>query len=231
MSKLLERELTALREQLVNQLTVVEQMIQLAVRSLVERRSDFADRVIKSDAGVDATDIRIEEECLKLLALHQPVAFDMRWLIAVIKVNGEIERMADTACNIAERAKALANFPLFHVPDELSEMVDSTIRMVRRALDAFINCDAAMAADVIQMDDAVDHLNRVVIDHLHERMKENSEMIEPAVHCFSASRHLERIADLAENLSEEVIYLVEGEIIRHQHGVRRAPMPSQEPTR
>lgn len=223
MSKLLERELSGLREQLVNQFTVVEQMIQLAVRSLVERRSDFADRVIESDSGVDATDIRIEEECLKLLALHQPVAFDMRWLIAVIKVNGEIERMADTACNIAERAKALAKFPLFEVPDELSEMVDSTIRMVRRALDSFINSDPVMAADVIRMDDVVDALNRVVIEHLHERMKEDSEMIEPAVHCFSASRHLERIADLAENLSEEVIYLVDGEIVRHQHGVRRDP--------
>jgi len=221
MSKLLDRELTILREQLVSQFTVVEQMIQLAVRSLVERRSDFADRVIESDAGVDSRDIRIEEECLKLLALHQPVAFDMRWLIAVIKVNGEIERMADTACNIAERAKALTMFPLFQVPEELNEMVDGTIRMVRRALDSFVNCDTKMAVEVIRMDDAIDALNRVVIDELHRRMKGDSELIEPAVHCFSASRHLERIADLAENLSEEVIYLVDGEIVRHQHGARR----------
>lgn len=229
MSKHLERELTSLRERLVGQFTVVEQMIQLAVRSLVERRSDFADRVIESDAGVDSTDIQIEEECLKLLALHQPVAFDMRWLIAVIKVNGEIERMADTACNIAERAKALTKFPFFEVPGQLNEMVDATIRMVRRSLDAFINCDTKMAADVIRMDDSVDSLNRVVIELLHQQMKADSEMIEPAVHCFSASRHLERIADLAENLSEEVIYLVDGEIIRHHHGMRREISPPQQP--
>lgn len=220
MSKVLERELENLRQQLVSQFTVVEQMIQLAIRSLIEREPDFADRVIESDAGVDATDIAIEEECLKLLALHQPVAADMRYLITVIKVNGEIERMADTACNIAERAKELSRFPLFQVPEEISEMVDSTIGMVRRSLDSFVNNDAKMASEVIEMDDLVDALNRIIIDQLHETMKEDPLVIEPAVHCFSATRHLERIADLAENLAEEVLYLVSGDIVRHKHGQR-----------
>jgi phosphate transport system protein len=222
MSRVFERELQSLREQLVAQFTVVEQMIQLAVRSLVERRPDFADRVLESDAGVDATDIAIEEECLKVLALHQPVAKDMRWLITVIKVNGELERMADLSCNIAERSKALSMFPLFQVPDDLGEMVDTTIRMVKHSLHAFVTGDAKMANEVIQMDDLVDKLNRVIIEQLQEIMKTDSEWIEPAIHCFSASRHLERIADLAENLSEEVIYLVDGEIVRHQHGFNRA---------
>ncbi|MEL6104750.1 MAG: phosphate signaling complex protein PhoU [Planctomycetota bacterium] len=221
MSKLLEREITSLREQLVSQFMVVEQMIQMAVRSLVQRRPDFADRVMESDAGVDETDVKIEEECLRLLALHQPVTVDMRWLVTVIKVNGELERMADAACNIAERAKALALFPTFRVPDELNEMVDQAIGMVRRALDSFVNSDARMASDVIEMDDLVDALNRVIIDQLHEDMKQDPDLIEPAIHCFSASRHLERIADLAENLAEEVIYLVRGEIVRHKHGLRR----------
>lgn len=220
MSKVLERELESLRQQLVSQFTTVEQMIQLAIRSLIEREPDFADRVIESDAGVDATDIAIEEECLKLLALHQPVAADMRYLITVIKVNGELERMADTACNIAERAKELSLFPLFRVPEEISEMVDATIGMVRRSLDSFVNADAKMASEVIEMDDLVDALNRIIIGQLHEIMKEDSNLIEPAVHCFSATRHLERIADLAENLAEEVLYLVSGEIVRHQHGHR-----------
>jgi phosphate transport system protein len=227
MSKVLERELHGLREQLMQQFTVVEQMIQRAVRALVERRVDFADRVIENDVIVDANDIKIEEECLKLLALHQPVARDMRWLITVIKVNGELERMADTACNIAERAKALAKFPLFDVPEELSEMVESTIRMVRRSLDAFVTSDPQMAAQVIEMDDVVDALNRVIIDQLQELMKTDPELVEPAMYCFSASRHLERIADLAENLAEEVIYLVEGEIVRHQHGYKRSSPDSQ----
>lgn len=218
MTKHLERELDRLRADLIEQFGVVEQMIQLAVRSLVQRRTDLADRVIESDAGVDETDIRIEEECLKLLALHQPVATDMRWLISVVKVNAELERMADLACNIAERAKALDLFPLFPVPDQLTEMVSVTTGMVKKSLDAFVERDSNKAADAIRMDDLVDSLNRIVIQQLQVMMKEDSDQIEPAVHCFSASRHLERIADLAENISEDLIYLVKGDIIRHKHG-------------
>ena len=227
MTKHLDRELDRLRRDLVEQFGLVEQMIQLAVRALVERRVDLADRVIKSDAQVDQTDIRIEEECLKLMALHQPVATDLRWLITVVKVNGELERMADLACNIAERAKALDLFPLFPVPEELSEMVTAATAMVRMALDAFVEGDAKKATEAIQADDLIDTLNRVVIDQLHTMMKRDSEQIEPAVHCFSASRHLERIGDLAENISEDVIYLVAGDIIRHKHGLFRHPPTSQ----
>ncbi|QEF99303.1 hypothetical protein Mal15_33670 [Stieleria maiorica] len=219
MSKHLQRELEGLREQLVDQCTVVEQMIQLAVRALVEGRMDFAQRVIQSDDGVDLNDVKIEEECLKLLALHQPVAADMRWLITVVKVNGELERMADTACNIAERAKAISEFSSFTVPEQMNEMVDVTIRMVRRALDAFVTHNAKMAVEVIKMDEAVDQQNREIIQHLQELMKADVSLLEPGLHCFSASRLLERIGDLAENLAEETIYLVEGEIVRHKHGV------------
>ena len=104
------------------------------------------------------------------------------------------------------------------VPDEIAEMVAVSTKMVRDALDAFVERDSKKAARVIREDDMVDTLNRVVIEQLHEAMKQSPENIEPAVHCFSASRHLERIADLAENISEDVIYLVEGEIIRHKHG-------------
>ncbi len=218
MTKHLDREVERLRSDLVEQFGYVEQMIQLAVRSLTERRGDLADRVIEGDAIVDENDIRIEEECLKLLALHQPVATDMRWLVTVVKANSDLERMADLACNIAERAKALDLYPLFPVPDEMVEMVSISTKMVRDALDAFVERDTHKAREVIRQDDIIDALNRVVIDQLQEQMKQTSENIEPAVHCFSASRHLERIADLAENIAEDVIYLVEGDIVRHQHG-------------
>lgn len=228
MTKHLQRELDLLRDDLIEQFGVVEQMIQLAVRSLIERRADLADRVIENDVVVDQTDIRIEEECLKLLALHQPVATDMRWLVSVVKVNADLERMADLACNIAERAKALDLFPLFPVPDEISEMVTISTNMVRKALDAFVERDAKKATEVIRTDEYVDALNRVVIDQLHQVMKEDVDQIEPAVHCFSVSRHLERIADLSENISEDVIYLVEGEIVRHQHGLLDPPTPQSE---
>ncbi|TWU42741.1 phosphate signaling complex protein PhoU [Novipirellula artificiosorum] len=219
MSKHLQRGLDALRQSLVDQFGKVEQMIQLAVRALVERRTDLADRVIASDEEVDHTEILIEEECLKLLALYQPVASDLRRVITVIKVNSDLERMADLACNIAERARAIDLHPLFKAPEELTEMVAIANEMVRNALDAFVEDDPAKAADVIRTDAMVDTLNRIVIDQLHETMVHDPESIEPAVNCFSASRHIERIADLAESISEDVIYLVEGEIIRHKHGV------------
>ena len=231
MSKQLQRGLDQLRQDLIAQVGVVEQMIQLSVRSLVERRTDLADRVIETDTEVDEQDIRIEEECLKLLALHQPVATDLRWLATVIKVNGELERMADLACNIAERTKALDLHPLFPVPDELNEMVAAVSEMVRDALDAFVEGDANKAVTVMQSDDDVDALNRVVIANLLERMQEDPEQIAPAMQCFSASRHLERIGDLAENLGEEIIYLVRGEIIRHHHGHRFESAETPNPRR
>ena len=218
MTKHLDRELDSLRSDLISQFGLVEQMILNAVRALAERRADLADEVISQDAIIDANDIKFEEECLKLLALHQPVATSMRWLFTVVKVNNELERMADLACNIAERAKSIQEYPLFPVPEELDEMAAGATSMVKNALDSFIEGDVTKSRAVIATDDQVDRKNRLVIELLHEMMRENSDYIAPAVHCFSASRHLERIADLAVNISEEVIYLVLGDIVRHQHG-------------
>lgn len=226
MTKHLQRDLERLRRDLIEQFGAVEQMIQSAVRSLVERRTDLADEVIESDSEIDAKDILIEEECLKLIALHQPVATDMRWLITVVKVNAELERMADLACNIAERAKAIDLYPLFPVPEEVTEMVQITTEMVRLSLDSFIERDSDKARQAIQRDDLVDTLNRVVIDQLLQMMKDQPDEIDPAVHCFSASRHLERIGDLAENIAEDVIYLVSGDIVRHKHGLVMTPTES-----
>ncbi|MDA7874339.1 phosphate signaling complex protein PhoU [Rubripirellula sp.] len=218
MTKHLDRELDTLRSDLISQFGLVEHMILTAVRALAERRGDLAQEVIDQDAIVDANDIKFEEECLKLLALHQPVASSMRWLFTVVKVNNELERMADLACNIAERAKSIEQYPLFSVPEELDAMAAGATQMVKTALDSFIEGDVEKSREVIAADDKVDRTNRLVIDLLHDVMRENPDYIAPAVHCFSASRHLERIADLAVNISEEVIYLVLGDIVRHQHG-------------
>jgi phosphate transport system protein len=217
MSKHLQRGLEDLREDLLSLFGVVEQMVDMAVRSLVERRTDLANRVIQTDSTVDSREVKLEEECLKLLALHQPVATDLRQVISVVKINSELERMADLACNIAERALALDMYPLFSVPDELNDMVRESNSMVRRALDAFVSGDTERAREVIRDDDVVDALNRIIIDHLQELMQESPEHVVPAVHCFSASRNIECVADLATSLAEDVIYLIEGEIVRHAH--------------
>ena len=217
MSKHLQLGLDDLREELLALFGVVEQMVDMAVRSLVERRPDLANRVIQTDSVVDAREVKLEEECLKMLALHQPVATDLRQVITVVKINSELERMADLACNIAERAMALDMYPLFTVPDELNDMVRESNSMVRRALDAFVTGDTAKAREVIRDDDVVDAMNRIIIDQLQELMQESPEHVIPAVHCFSASRNIECVADLATSLAEDVVYLVEGEIVRHIH--------------
>lgn len=223
MTKHLDRELQRLRTSLVEQFGIVEQMIQHSVRALRERNSDLADQVIMGDGDVDQREIFIEEECLKLLALHQPVATDMRWLISVVKTNSDLERMADLACNIAERAKSLEAYPLYPTPEEIEEMAQISTRMVRDALDSFVELDEKKATLVISDDDRVDQLNRDVIIQLQDTMRSSPDNVDPALHCFSASRHLERIADLATNIAEDLIYLVEGRIVRHLHDTYQPP--------
>ena len=196
---------------------LVEKMIDDAARALVEKQVDLAKKVIDSDQQVDAVEVEIEEECLKILALHQPVATDLRRVTTVLKIIVELERMADLACNIAERAECMHQYSYFPTPEKLPEMVRQATLMVRMALDSFVDSDAVLAKKVIECDDAVDKNNLIIIAELKAMMCDDSSIAEAALHCFSASRHIERIADLAENIAEDVIYLVDGEIVRHKH--------------
>ncbi|MCL4161600.1 UNVERIFIED_CONTAM: hypothetical protein GTU68_064423 [Idotea baltica] len=202
---------------------IVEQMIDKAVRALCEQKVELADEVIATDHDVNQTEVEIEEDCLKILALHQPVAADLRRVASVFKINSDIERIADLACNIAERARCMHQHPYFPIPDELPVMAKQACKMVRMALDSFVEGDVRLAKKVIQMDAAVDGANLSVIEELQELMKQDSGLVEAALHCFSASRHLERIADHAENIAEDVIYFVDGEIIRHRHEHQGSP--------
>ena len=219
MSKHLQNDVDQLHRSLMSLFGVVEQMIDKAVRALCEQRVELADEVIATDPRVDQTEVEIEEECLKILALHQPVAADLRRVTTVLKINSDLERIADLACNIAERAQCMHEHPYFPIPEQLPEMVRQATTMVRLALDSFVNSDAKLAREVIQLDAAVDDNNLAVIEELQTLMKQNSALVVPALHCFSASRHVERIADHAENIAEDVIYLVNGDIIRHRHGI------------
>ncbi|MFN5322206.1 MAG: phosphate signaling complex protein PhoU [Planctomycetota bacterium] len=218
MSKHLQRDLEKLHSQLLALFGVIEQMIDQAARALCERQTDLVETVLLTDRQVNEADVQIEEDCLKILALHQPVAADLRRISTVLKVNADLERIGDLAKNIAERAKSLGDYPYFPIPEQLSEMVRQAVMMVRMAIDAFVNSDTALAKKVIQYDTAVDTNNRLIIGELKELMKTDSGLVEPALHCFSASRHIERIADHAENIAEEVVYLVDGDIVRHKHG-------------
>ncbi len=150
------------------------------------------------------------------MALHQPVAVDLRRIAAALKINTELERMADLAEDIAERALYLAQLPAVPVPERLQRMTDLTTTMVRQSLDSFVNLDSRQARRVCRLDDEVDRYNNEIIQELIDMMQESPAMVEPGLSLFSATRHLERIADHATNIAEDVVYLVEGTIIRHQ---------------
>jgi phosphate transport system protein len=215
MSKHLERDLEDLHRDILALAGAVEGAIYSAIRALQERDVNRARQVIKGDDLIDEHENRIEEECLKMLALHQPVAADLRRIAAVLKINTDLERMADLAVDIAERALRLAELPSLPIPEKLQRMTDSTTGMVRRSLAAFINLDTREARLVCRLDDEVDRYNVEIIQELIQLMRSSPEMIEQALSLFSAARHLERIADHATNIAEDVIYLVEGEIVRH----------------
>jgi phosphate transport system protein len=206
-----------LHGEILAQAATVEATIDRAVRALRERRLDLVQQVLRGDDDIDCREVQIEDECLKMLALHQPVAIDLRRIAAVLKINSDLERIADLAQNIAERTKCLIDFPTFSVPQKLGRMADTATMMVRSSLDCFVNMDARAARHVCELDDEVDRLNREIIQELCDAMRGDVNLITPAMHCFSASRHIERIADHATNIAEDVIYLVEGEIVRHKH--------------
>ena len=217
MSKHFERDLEKIHLQVLSMFGVVEKMIDDSVRAFCDQRIELASEVISMDEKVNAFDVAIEEECLKVLALHQPVARSLRRITTMLKINSDLERIADLACNIAERALSMQETPYFPIPHQLTTMASDAIEMVRLALNSFVELNVEGAKKVISIDHKVDAANREVINELRDLMVSEPNQVAPALHCFSASRHLERIGDLAENIAEDVIYMVAGEIIRHQH--------------
>lgn len=219
MSKHLQRDLSQLAQQLLGQSSRVEEMVNKACRGLRESRIDVANDVLDQEIEVDRQEILIEEECLKILALYQPVAIDLRRVTTVLKINSELERVGDLAVHIAERTISLVEHPHVPLPEQLERMCVIATGMVNKAMDAFVNTDSAAAREVCATDDEVDEYNRQMIQHFKETMEEHTSLIGPVLHLFSATRQIERIADHATNIAEDVVYLVEGEILRHQHSV------------
>jgi len=216
MSKHLERDLAELQRDLMTLASSVEEAIHKAIKSLQLRHNALAQQVIDGDRQIDEDENHVEEECLKMLALHQPVAVDLRRITAALKINAELERMGDLAEDIAERAIHIAQLPAIPLPAKLQRMTDLTTSMVRQSLDAFVNLDVRLARTVCRLDDEVDRYNNEIIDELIRLMQTSPDAVEPGLSMFSAIRHLERIADHATNIAEDVVYLAEGEIIRHR---------------
>lgn len=214
---LFARDMDRLAESTLRLAALVEEMIHGAIRSLCDRQPEIARKVIRDDEVVDRLEVRIEADALRILALHDPVAGDLRRVAAALKINHELERVADLAVSIAQRSLALdAEAEIAPIPADLETMTGLVMTMLRGSLDALVVADPDHAREVIALDDVVDRHHARIIHELKELMRHQPEWLDSGLHLFSAAGHLERIADHATNIAEEVVYLAEGAIIRHR---------------
>jgi len=216
MPKHLERELENLKRRILSLGAKVEERLRMAIKAIEARDGNLANQVIKADHEIDEMEVDIEEECLKVLALHQPVAIDLRFIIAVIKINNDLERIGDLAVNIAERAAFLASQRKLDILFDFPGMAEKAQSMVKRSLDALVNMDSRLAWEVCASDDEVDAMNRDMFIQVQDNIRKDTNRMECLIHLLSASRHLERVADHATNIAQDVVYMIEGEIVRHR---------------
>ena len=211
------RDLDLLRKKVVSLGSRVEMAVEKAITALLDDRQELAEEVIRDDADIDEQEMLIESECLKILALHQPVAQDLRFIVTVLKVNSDLERIGDLAVNTSDRASRVACQDRPRFPPTFREMGDRTKAMLRAALDALFEQDVAKAREVIAADDAVDRLLREMYALVKDRLRDEPETMEASLCMLLAARDLERIADLATNIAEDLIYMVDAENVRHAY--------------
>jgi phosphate transport system protein len=215
MAKQLPRQIDALKQKFLFVGTLVEEAIAKAISALINRDRNLANSVIEADLEIDRMEVDVEEEVLKILALYQPVAADLRFVVAVLKINNDLERMGDLAKNIAKRAVFLADCERFDLPVDFRPMATRVQSMVKQSLDALVNSDAALAQKVRDSDDEVDAMRANSEREIEQQIAQHPDRTDCLLRLSSVARHLERIADMATNIAEDVIYMVEGEIVRH----------------
>lgn len=217
MRRHLQKEIDTLKKKILTMSSIIEDMVYLVTKSILERDSRMAQLIIERDEEVDNMEVEIEEECLKVLALHQPVAIDLRFIISALKINNDLERIGDLAVNIAERAVFIARQSDCECREfDFTDMARKAEGMLSRSIDAFVNMDMKGAKRVRAEDNEIDEMNRDFFVMVKELTLEHPERIATLLHFLSVSRHLERIADHATNIAEDVIYLVGAEIVRHK---------------
>lgn len=194
---------------------VAEEAVRLSIKALQTRDIELAKEVIDADGKIDEREVEIEEECLKILALHQPVAIDLRFISAMIKINNDLERVGDEAVNIAERSIVMGKQSPVEIQFDYKVMAGKTESMLKSSIDAIVNLDKDLAYKVCLAEDEIDEMNRSVYDKVKEAIRHNPEGVGYLINFLLVSRHVERIADHATNIAEEVIYMVEGTIHRH----------------
>ncbi|MBN2804769.1 MAG: phosphate signaling complex protein PhoU [Deltaproteobacteria bacterium] len=214
-TSLISKEIKKLKHNLLYMGGKVEHNFTRAVNSIENRDVELANKVINNDIEIDTMEVDIEEESLKILALHQPVAKDLRFIVTTLKVNNDLERIDDFCVHLAKHALFFADKPLFKMPFEFNKMASLVRTMLKESLDSLVELDQAKAIKVREKDDAVDDINKQMYKTALEIMRSNPDMIELQMHAVGISNSFERIADLSTNIAEDVIYLVSGQIVRH----------------
>ena len=215
MSLHFHREVDRLIEDLISFGEGIEDQLNESITALVERDVKGAKRVIRNDGDMEQIEDEMEEECLKLLALHQPLASDLRQIISVLKINNDLERVGDHACNIAERVLDLNELPPIEIPKKILTMSKQARLMLRMSLLSFVESDKMLTQGVFGMDDEVDELNKAVFKQQIKAIEEAPAEAEQRILLLSICKQLERVGDLASNIAEDVVYLMSGDIIRH----------------
>ncbi|MGE0607358.1 MAG: phosphate signaling complex protein PhoU [Pirellulales bacterium] len=224
----LHRQIDKLKRMVLSLGGLVEESVEGAIRAVETRDTQLAAQIIEGDAQIDLTEIDIEEECLHTLALYQPVAFDLRYVVSVLKINNELERIADLAVNISEQACFMAQEPpIDTVPFGLLGEMRKVRSMLQRSLDSLVEMDTEMAESVRSADDEVDEVHRKMYLHVEAAIRKQPDRTSVLINLLNVSRHLERIGDHAVNIAEDVIYMSKGHILRHsrEHTIPKNPVP------
>ncbi len=223
MRRHLEKELSNLKKRILSLGTLAEERVRMTIRALETKDGALARQIIESDKDIDQAEVEVEEECLKIIALHQPVAVDLRFINIVIKINNDLERVGDEAVNIAERVENISSRMPLTFPFDFTAMAEKAEAMLKSSLDALVNQDVDLAYSVCLNDDEVDNMNRMIYDEVKKAIRQQPDRVAYLLNLMLIGRHLERIADHATNIAEEVIYMIEGKIFRHKH--KKAMLP------
>ena len=216
---ILHREITRLKQNLMGLSALVEERLALAVQAVDERNLELATHVIEGDREIDEMEVNLEEECLKVLALHQPVAIDLRVIVAILKIISDLERIGDLAMDIAKRAQYFATHQEVEFAFDFKKMAQETQDMLQRSLDAFINLNITKAKQVCEADDRIDSMHKEMFGKVQHAIEAHPEDIGSYLSSMTISRCLERVADHTTNISEDIIYMVEGEVVRHSREI------------
>src|SRR5262245_32660400 len=225
MTNSLDDDLTLLKQRILRMGGMVEEATRRATVALTQRRADLARQVIEADDAIDMVELDVDEECLRILALHHPVAGDLRFITAVMKINNDLERIGDLAANVAERAVDLAAQEPLELPLQFERMTGLIREMLHDSLDALVNRNADLARTVCRADKTVNEIHKGHFRALQECMQKDPNSVERAVDLLSASRQLERIGDQTTNIAEDIVFMVEGQVIRHLKVAERRHRP------